>query len=87
MTKKEAIEDFNLSIIDNADEKGKLSQTCCKYIAEDILNDIYNDFESQICVNCKFYTKCNDGFNYCDKNSFLNGFINDSFGCNNFERK
>lgn len=39
------------------------------------------------CINCKYYTKCDDNFNYCDNNSLMNGFIIDESTCKFFTSK
>ena len=39
------------------------------------------------CETCKYYTKCDDAYNYCDKFSYLNGFVDEFFCCNSYISK
>lgn len=60
-----------------------------------IIDKIYHEFEQRIkeleepktCEGCRFFTQCDDNFNYCDYNSYLNGFVNKHYGCNHYEPK
>ena len=54
-----------------------------------LIDKIYDDFESRVCENCKYFTYCDDGFHYCDNqlNVGFNGLITEDFGCNRFERR
>ena len=54
-----------------------------------LINKIYDDFESRVCKNCKYFVECNDGYHYCNNinNTGLNGIITPDFGCNRFEKK
>ena len=59
-----------------------------EYDAENLVNKIFDDFESRVCKNCKFFVMDNYG-KYCEK---FNGEdnpcdIREDFGCNRFERK
>jgi len=50
-----------------------------------LINDIYNDFESQICQNCTWFNRIGACTN---KDSLMNDQISvDDFGCNQFEPK
>lgn len=50
-----------------------------RYGIDWIIDDIYDDFESRVCENCKHKTnrECNTIIDYFGKD----------FGCNKFERK
>jgi len=39
------------------------------------------------CSTCKYFTEQKYGFNYCDMNPYINGFIHKFFGCINHEEK
>lgn len=45
------------------------------------------DLKNKNCGNCKYFTECDDYFNYCDKESRLNGFVYSDFCCNKWEKK
>ena len=51
-----------------------------------VIDDIYNDFESRVCGNCKyFYTpEGTESFGLCNKFKTL---TESDFGCNRFERR
>lgn len=50
----------------------------------DVVDKIYDDFESRICENCKFYEK-NPNI-CCNSNSRLWAeVVDNNFGCNQFE--
>lgn len=55
-------------------------------VAQGVINEIYDDFESRTCKNCKQY------INYhklCrqDVSIFGESFLNKDFGCNKWEKK
>ena len=50
-------------------------------------NQAKRDFEQRTCATCLYFTECEDGYNYCDSYSRLNGFIQKDFGCNSWEAK
>ena len=58
-----------------------------KFTSE-FISDIYDDFESRTCENCRYY---NSKYEYCDNsNSVCNHLVVDidkDFGCNKFERR
>ena len=68
---------------------------------EDLINSVYNDFESMTCENCKYFEKRyeHDGIGECNR-IIINGvftvgavydydnmFLPANFGCNKWERK
>jgi len=65
----------------------------CEDPFEDIVDEIYNNFESRICKNCKWIHKGQyEGEFWCinPKNSIIaedGMFVNENFGCNRFERR
>ena len=57
-----------------------------------LINKIYDDFESRICVNCKFVEQNALNRYYCSWEAARHsenkvGFVLKNFGCNNFEKK
>ncbi len=65
---------------------------------ESLVDDIYNDFKSQICKNCEHSLPILDGFYECQKYDTGNNHISNAFddceiysskdfGCNQFEPK
>lgn len=54
---------------------------------EDLINQIYDDFDSRICKNCKYWQDYTDTLSIC-----CNGTLEfriatpKNFGCNKFER-
>ena len=48
-------------------------------IAENVINEIYDDFENKVCKNCEHQTKL-----ICKK---LQNLFGENFGCNRFERE
>ena len=56
----------------------------------DEITAIYNDFESRICENCKYYDKymtehIPDGF--CTNKTIYVEEVNEDFGCNGFSQR
>ncbi|NPA45141.1 MAG: hypothetical protein GXO49_06395 [Chlorobi bacterium] len=83
-------EDANIYLLNNSvlDEN---ENTVVPYIlAIEIIDKIYEDFESGICENCRFYSNT---YKTCNniKNTKMLGFtlteIDFDFGCNRFEKK
>lgn len=58
----------------------------------DVMNEVYDDFESRTCENCKYANICPDGgntsatVNDCEMIK-LTFYDYEDFGCNKFERK
>lgn len=54
-----------------------------------IINEIYDDFESRTCENCKRYVpmKWTDFDNKCASMENKVSHVDKDFGCNKFERK
>ncbi len=88
MTREEAKEIIYYSSF----EKGKYGLT--KDNIFKLINRIYDDFESRVCKNCKYY---NPAHKVCENrkniqpfeidNKYVNIFTDGNFGCNRFERK
>lgn len=49
-----------------------------------LLNEVYDDFDSRTCDNCKWHTDIEKSYRYCDVVGV--GTSND-FGCNKWEAK
>jgi len=87
MTRKKAIEliDKQISI-----EDINFRQCIERDDALDIIHLIYDDFESRICMNCKYdFCGCSIQdmiMNFTDKHNLEQIDFSD-FGCNRFERK
>lgn len=65
------------------------AQVMLKEDAEDLVDEMYDDFESGICENCKWYNTKSLA-NFCDNidsPSTYHQITEVSFGCNKFERK
>ena len=78
------------SIVDESDAKKQLNKREYNIVRNaiiDTLIKIYDDIESRVCENCKYFTYKDDNYNYCDKYPLLNGFVKNDFGCNRFKRK
>lgn len=52
----------------------------------EVIDKIYDDFESRTCINCNYYV---DYPNVCCNSDSLlcSEFVDKDFGCNKFERK
>ena len=78
MTRKEALDKIQQDKYKGAYGEGDYYAS----YAEDLIDEIYNDFENRICKNCKygnnFYTDIN-----CTKLSLT---VESDFSCNKFER-
>ena len=59
-------------------QRGNIN-TLGKVDANEIIDKIYDDFESRICKNCKHYES-----DWCCDNAFV---VDEIFGCNRFEPK
>jgi len=63
-------------------------------VVDVFIDKIYDNFESKICKNCKYY---NSAYKVCENKrniqpfeidtEYVNMFTDDDFGCNRFERK
>ena len=62
----------------------------------DLVDEIYNDFESRTCENCEYNELLNSGENACSNDYMVAEFntypqypliVDSDFGCNKFERK
>ena len=75
---------FDLQELLRDDEKLKIAWLNGAFVEKN--NEIYNDFESRICKNCKYFIK--DKFVCCNSKAPTIVQINDvSFGCSKFERR
>ncbi len=64
----------------------ELGVICKVNAVDELIDKIYNDFESRICGNCEFYEKYNSVC--CNGDSPLcSEVVDKNFGCNEFERK
>ena len=50
MTRDEIKNEYLELLIDNTEEDGRLPQTSCKNMIEDLINDIYDDFEQDLTI-------------------------------------
>ena len=90
MTREEALIGVELSSYDSIEVLNKRD-------VEEIVNMIYNDFESRVCKNCKYFNedegctnelntlKFKDMFGKWEEPLYLENMK--KFGCNRFERK
>ena len=84
MNREEAKNQFSNELLERAMgfKKGKLKIGA----VYKIIDDIYDDFESRTCKNCKYFIK--DKFVCCNSKAPTIVQINDdSFGCSKFERR
>jgi len=85
MTREEAYQKIE-EIFENADYVAGCP-CVCEDSFENIVDEVYNDFESRICKNCKYFIKikkrllCSHPINY----DYI--ITDENFGCNRFERK
>lgn len=67
-------------------------------LAQDMVNKIYDDFESRTCENCKHYEEIIQGIGECSNDiyegfsaglvyDYDNMFLPKDFGCNKWESK
>ena len=71
MTREEALYMLNDGLYDN----------------EEVINKIYDDFESRTCENCKYYEFISSVDSYfCTNKESSAKFVSSDFGCNRFER-
>jgi hypothetical protein len=63
----------------------KSSEVHQQYV--DAIAELEALLEPRTCDGCTYFTECLDSFNYCNKTPYLNGFVNKSFGCINYEAK
>ena len=58
-----------------------------KAMIKQLINEIYDDFESRVCGNCEhfnnFYKTCRMGYAFC----IATKKVREDFGCNKFKRK
>ncbi len=59
-----------------------------------VIDEIFDDFDSRICKNCKYFKKETDDFGFCEyvfkkenKNSINVFLVKENFCCNRFERR
>jgi hypothetical protein len=78
MTRDEAIKIFRYEV----DRQQKFSEF--GYSFENLLNEIYDHFESKTCESCKHFNNC-----VIDKEveMWCNKAIDNNFGCNQWESK
>ncbi len=78
MTRKEAINSFSIHYCGS-------TNNCGGNNVKEIVNSIYDDFESRTCGSCKYLEETTRrNVKICTK---LNTFYGESFGCNKFEKK
>ena len=53
----------------------------------DLIDRIYDDFESRICKNCKYYNNGNCPILQGASVKYVLDWLDETFGCNKFERK
>ena len=85
MTREEAKNEFLELLIDNTEEDGRLPQTSCKNMIEDLINELYDNFEQDLtiavsektCDGCIHEPKTNE--NYPEKCGVCSRFYADEF--------
>jgi hypothetical protein len=50
----------------------------------EIINEIYDDFESRVCKNCFYYF---EGTCVCDESPLVTEIVDENYGCNKFKEK
>lgn len=83
LTKKEATSDLIFA--------GRHTPQQRDSMIRNIVDSIYNDFESRVCKNCKFYNSftliCHSIDEHCLSNGKANLVVPPGFGCNHFNPK
>ena len=53
----------------------------------DLINKIYNDFESRTCENCRYFKPSHKAYKYaaCEEIGYVT--VPNDFGCNKWEQK
>lgn len=91
MNKKEALIESSRSLNEDCSWFNDWDISTAEQNSAVVINKIYDDFDSRICENCKFFDIKDidsNGFSYCDlgvKTSYKD-CVCKTFGCNDFER-